>query len=187
LGWPTAVFDLACIALVVALAYFGLRRWLPRSSEFDIEPELSIARKHGWALLNLVLVNHSKTPIFAEEATFAIADLDADFQSTSAATEATLRIGENLRPGQTLRVSMIETVYKAAGKPQGEYSFLISGSVKYRDGNNRFEISLQTYRVRMIALSPIRLLRMRWYDPPPGQASTGSRLRRLAGDDKDWN
>ena len=82
---------------------------------------------------------------------------------------------------------MIETVYKAAGKPQGEYSFLISGSVKYRDGNNLFQISLQTYRVRMIALSPIRLLRMRWYDQPPGQASTGSRLRRLAGDDKDWN
>ena len=147
---------------------------------------MTITRKNGWALLDLVLQNHSKLPIWAEQATFALADLDADFQGTAATEEGILLIRETVRPGGMLRISLIETVYNAAGKPQGEYSFLISGVVRYRaEESNWFEITLQTYRVRMIALSAIRLLRMRWYDQPTTAAAAGSRLRKLSDEEQD--
>src|ERR1700733_2039600 len=103
------------------LAYVAVRRLLPRDTTFDLEPELSITRKNGWALLDLVLQNRSKQPIWAEQATFALADLDADFQGTAASGEGALLIRQTLRPGSALRISLIEPVYTAAGKPQGEY------------------------------------------------------------------
>ena len=91
-----------------------------------------------------------------------------------------------MRPGALhARISLIETVYNAAGKPQGEYSFLISGVVRYRvQETNWFEITLQTYRVRMIALSAIRLLQMRWYDQPSTASGARIRLRRLPTEDQ---
>jgi hypothetical protein len=185
LGWFTSILEGLVIFLAAALAFLAVRRWLPGRVEFDFEPELSIARKDGWALLDLILVNRSKTPVWAEQATFALADLDADFQGAAPSTQEILRIRQTVNPGETLQVSLIETIYTAAGKPQGEYSFLISGMVRYRAGNNWFEISLQTYRVRMIALSAIRLLRMRWYDQPNSRSGAQSRLRKISGQEQE--
>jgi hypothetical protein len=185
-GWITEVFGITGVLVFIGgLAYLGSRRWFPRTAAYDLEPELSITRKNGWALLDLVLRNNSNLPIWAEQATFAVGDLDADFQGAVATNEGTLIIRETVRPGGMLRISLIETVYNAAGKPQGEYSFLISGVVRYRaQETSWFEIALQTYRVRMIALSAIRLLQMRWYDQPSATSSTRSRLRRLQKEDQ---
>lgn len=184
MGSGNITLELVGLSLVGALAYFVVRRWLPRSTAFDLEPELSITRKNGWALLDLALQNHSDLPIWAERATFALADLDADFQGAAASSEGVLPIRAMIGPGETLRISLIETVYNAAGKPQGEYSFLISGVIRYQVEKSWFEITLQTYRVRMIALSAVRLLRMRWYDQPAAAPGAGSRLRRISGDDQ---
>lgn len=184
MGWFNITLSLMGVCLVGALAYFAVRRWSPKSAAYDLEPELSITRKNGWALLDLVLQNHSDSPIWAEQATFALADLDADFQGAAASSEGTLMIRETVRPRGMLQISLLETVYSAAGKPQGEYSFLISGVIRYRVGDNWFEITLQTYRVRMIALSAIRLLRMRWYDQPAAVPGARSRLRRISGEDQ---
>ncbi len=136
MGWLTIVLGITGVALFGSLTYLASRRWFPRSAEYDLEPELSITRKNGWALLDLVLVNHSNSPIWAEKANFAVADLDADFQGAVPTNEASLVIRETVRPGGMLRISLIETVYNAAGKPQGEYSFLISGVVRYRAQEN---------------------------------------------------
>lgn len=185
MGWLTVTLELVGIVLAGALAYFAFRHRLPRDAAYDLEPELNITRKNGWALLDLVLQNHSKFPIWAEQATFALADLDADFQGAAPSGEGILLIRETVRPGGTLRISLIETVYYAAGKPQGEYSFLISGVVRYRaEESNWFEITLQTYRVRMIALSAIRLLRMRWYDQPATTAGARTRLRKISDEEQ---
>ena len=119
----------ASLAVVgVVLAYLTFRRWLPRKPDLDFEPELSITRKNGWAFLDLVLINRTKHRIWAEEGVFAMADLDADFQAGPASDQQTLRIREYVRAGEALRISLVETVYKCAGRPQGEYSFLISGT-----------------------------------------------------------
>jgi hypothetical protein len=186
-GSLTIILIVLGITLAGTLAYFTSRRLNPRSTAYDLEPELSITRKNGWALLDLVLLNHSDSPIWAEQATFALADLDADFQGAVATGEGTLIIRETVRPGGMLRISLIETVYNAAGKPQGEYSFLVSGIVRYRASESSwFEITLQTYRVRMIALSAIRLLRMRWYDQQPSAAAGArTRLRRISEENQD--
>jgi hypothetical protein len=180
-GGYAAFLEYGLLFAGAALAYWAIRRWLPKVSEFDFEPELSITRKNGWAFLDLVLVNNSRVPIFAESATFAVADLDADFQGAPASAEQNLQIREEIAAGEVLRISLVETVYLAAGKPQGEYSFLISGSIRYRAENNWYEIALQTYRVRMIALTAVRLLRMRWYDHP-GSSGHSRRLRKISGD-----
>jgi hypothetical protein len=184
-GWAPTVFEITGILLAAVLGYMLFRRMVPRSVAYDLEPELEITRKNGWALLDLILENRSNSTIWAEKATFALADLDADFQGAAASGEGVLLIRETVRPHGMLRISMIETVYNAAGKPQGEYSFLISGVVHYRARDSWFEITLQTYRVRMIALSAIRLLRMRWYDQPSVASGTRSRLRRLSGEGHD--
>jgi hypothetical protein len=184
LGWVNITLEAIGLCLVAVLGCLAVRRWLPQGAAYDLEPELSITRKNGWALLDLILQNHSDTPIWAEEATFAMADLDADFQGAAASSEGTLRIRETVRPGGALRISLIETVYNAAGKPQGEYSFLISGVIRYQANDTWFEITLQTYRVRMIALSAIRLLQMRWYDQPAAVPGARSRLRRISGGDQ---
>jgi hypothetical protein len=178
-GWLTLTIELALVFLGIVLTLIA-RRWMSGSFEFDFEPELSITRKNGWALLDLVLVNHCKVPISAEVANFAFADVDADFQGAAATEQSELLLRAEVAPGDTLRVSLLETVYTACGKPQGEYSFLISGTVRYRVNDNWFEISLQTYRVRMIALSAVRLLRMRWYDQPAAKRGQGSRLRKIS-------
>jgi hypothetical protein len=183
-GWAIPTVLEIGILLAAVLGYIAVRRWLPRSVAYDIEPELEITRKNGWALLDLILLNRSNLPIWVEKATFALADLDADFQGAAASGEGLLLIRETVRPGGMLRISLIETVYNAAGKPQGEYSFLISGVVHYRAQYSWFEITLQTYRVRMIALSAIRLLRMRWYDQPTVASGTRSRLRKISDGDQ---
>jgi len=184
-GWTTIILAVVGIAAVAAPTYFLIRRRFPRDAAYDLEPELSITRKNGWALLDLVLQNRSDVPIWVEQATFAVADLDADFQGAAASGEGMLLIRETVRPRGMLRISLIETVYNAAGKPQGEYSFLISGVVRYRSQESSwFEITLQTYRVRMIAQSAIRLLRMRWYDQPASASGAArSRLRRISHED----
>ena len=160
----TAVLEFGLLVAGGAVIYMIIRGWLPKAAEFDFEPELSITRKDGWAFLDLVLTNHSKKNIWAEQATFVLDDLNADFQGATAKGQETLRIRQELGRGETLRISLVETFYVAAGKPQGEYSFLASGTVRYRADNTWYEIGLHTHRVRMVALNAVRLLRMRWYD-----------------------
>ena len=84
------------------------RRWFPRTAEYDLEPELSITRKNGWALLDLVLRNNSELPIWAEQATFAVADLDADFQGAVATNEGTLIIREDRAARRAARANQLD-------------------------------------------------------------------------------
>lgn len=78
--------------------------WLDRI-EIDVTSKLEITENDGWVSLNLLLVNRSNIRIWAEEATVALADLDATLQ-TSIATGGRFRnkIGSNPLLGGHMKV-----------------------------------------------------------------------------------
>jgi len=138
------------------------------SSQCDIQPRLVLARDEVMGSLNLAVTNRSRLGVWAEAAKVDLAHLDADGETSAPTGQAILEIREFVGPTETLHVSLVEAVYDAAGRPQGVYSCRVSTVLRYRAHNDEeeFEVPLPLYRVSMIALVPISLRRMRWFDKP---------------------
>lgn len=133
--------------------------------------------------LNLVLANESRVEIWAEEATVDLIDVETDGETYSPA-QATLRIREPIAPSETLHISLIDTVYNAAGRPQGVYSCSLATVLRYRTGgaDEQFEQALPPYRAKMIALIPISLRRMARFDKSPRSRRSGNTPSPVSGE-----
>lgn len=130
----------------------------PKSAEIKFRPKLGIARQGGWACLELQLMNRSSWTVWAEEATVVLVDLDAEWQTTVSTGQAKHEILQNVEPNETLSVSLVRTIYDAAGRPQGRYSCLVVTDVRYRVFDEWRNAKLETCCIEMAALS-IRGLR----------------------------
>jgi hypothetical protein len=127
----------------------------------DLRPAVRITCFDGWAQLELHLVNRSSFTVWLEEATLVITDLDANFQTALATGQTAHRIRQAVSPIETLSMSIAGSLYEAAGRPQGAYSFLLLGTVHYRIGEDWAEANILPYRIEMAALSVLRLRRIR--------------------------
>jgi len=148
---------------------FGLfRRWRktepePGGSRIDFSARLRDFRDDGWVCLELLLVNRSNVTVWVEEAMVVLSELETNWQTSISTGQARHEVLQNIRPDDTLRVSLVGDIYDAAGKPQGMYSCLVFTNVRYRVGDEWFNKTLDVYRVEMAALTVFRLRRRRWF------------------------
>jgi hypothetical protein len=127
----------------------------------DLRPAVRIASFKGWASLELRLVNRSSVTVWLEEAKLVITDLEANFQTALATGHTTHRIMQTVLPHEPLSMSLAGSLYEAAGRPQGPYSFLLLGTVHYRIGEDWAVANIRPHRIEMAALSVLRLRRIR--------------------------
>jgi|SRR5712671_4803741 len=127
-------------------------------------PNLTLNRNHGWTSLELLLVNNTSMTVWVEEALVTLIDLDTSWQTAIPTGRAKLTVRQNIRAGESLELSLAQTIYEAGGRPQGGYSCLISSNVWYRVGDESFHKILGTFQVKMTGLKPRSLQRLRWYD-----------------------
>jgi hypothetical protein len=153
----------------------GFRRALrlrESSKAVELQPKLVVVSEGGWLLLNLAVANRSNVELWAEEVRIFLADLDAKFQTSVATSQRNVKIREFVKPGKTLHIGLVEAVYTAAGRPQGEYSFIASGFVRYHIGAEIFDKEFEMRRVKMFALNAIEVRRsprgtpVRLFPPP---------------------
>lgn len=163
--------------LVVFAAVFLLLRSRTRDPELRVY--LDLRRQDGWSQLNFSLENRHDTKVWVERAAFVITALRAEMPGAPAPEQGCLKIRENLRVGEALRISAIEAVYNAAGKPQGNYSFAFKGAVRYRLGDRWMEAETPACSVDMIRLSAKRVRLERNNPALDSQSALTAKLRSL--------
>jgi hypothetical protein len=183
---------LVFVPLACFLAWVALKFWQdrapssePADPEVRVEAELKATRTHGWTFFNLALLNRSRMKIAVVDATFSMTGLVAKFQALPPANETTFKVRRFIKPGDLLAVDLVELFYNAAGKPQGAYSFVVATTIRYRVHGDLFTQALPLCRVRMVALSPNALQRVRWYSKP-ASPPVPSRLPELEPADLKW-
>jgi hypothetical protein len=132
--------------------------------ESSFASELRINREDGWVSLELLLVNDASMTVWVEEATVALTDLDANWQTSIPTGQARREIRQNVRASESLGLSLAGAIYEAAGRPQGRYSCLVYIEVHYRFDDEWFSKGLDIFRVEMGALTVHGLHRLRWYE-----------------------
>lgn len=135
-----------------------------KSAQIKFAPRLRINRQDGWANLELLLVNRSSWTVWVQKATVVLIDFDGKERTAAPIGRARYEIRRNIRPRDRLGVSLARTIYDAAGRPQGLYSYLVLTNVRYSVFNEWCNAQLQTCRVAMEELTAVSLYSARWYD-----------------------
>ena len=107
-------------------------------------------------------MNKSDSNVWAEEIEIVLTDLIANDQTSEASRHEIQKIRQTVQPLDMLPISLMEAIYKAAGKPQRRYSCVMSAVVRYRAGENWFEKPMQPYKLKMAGLTVISNRRERW-------------------------
>jgi len=142
------------------------RRWRktkpePGGFQIDFSAQVRLFRQDDWAYLDLFLVNRSHVTVSVEEAVVVLSNLEANCQTSISTGQARLKILQNIRPNETLGVSLVGSIYEAAGRPQGRYSCMAFTDVHFRVGDEWFKKTLDACRLEMAALTVFRLRRPR--------------------------
>jgi hypothetical protein len=148
------------------------RRWrakpAPGGFQIDFSAGLRVFPDDGWVYLELLLVNRSNVSVWVEEAAIVLSELEANWQTSVSTGQGRHEILQNIRPNDTLSVSLVGAIYEAAGKPQGTYSCTVFTDVRYRVGDEWLNKTLEGYRVEMAALTVFRLRRSWWFEKKVG-------------------
>jgi hypothetical protein len=148
----------------------GLSRWWrkpkpePGGCRIDFSARVRLFRQDDWAYLELFLVNRSNVTVWVEEAMVVLSNLEAKWQTSISTGQARHKILQNIRPNETLGVSLVGPIYEAVGRPQGRYSCLVDVEVHARFDDEWFSKTLETYKVEMVALAVHGLHRLRWHE-----------------------
>jgi hypothetical protein len=147
----------------------SFRRWRrtnpePGGVQIDFSARARLFRQDDWAYLELFLVNRSNVTVWVQEAVVVLSNLEANWQTSISTGQARHKVLQNIRPSETLGVSLVGSIYEAAGRPQGRYSCLVYIEVHFRFDDEWFSKILETYKVEMVALSVHGLHRLRWYE-----------------------
>jgi hypothetical protein len=154
--------------LAGALAYFTYRilrrkRGLGTTETgVDFRPSIGFTRLDGWSSLALLSENKSDRNVWVEEIEIVLTELIANEQTSNATCHEIQKIHQTVRPLDTLPISLVETIYKAAGGPQRRYSCVMSAIVRYRAGEEWFEKPMQPYKLKMAGLTVVSNRRERW-------------------------
>jgi len=166
---PLSTFSVRLALLFIAApAYFALRTLFrlrnrgTNDTGIDFRPSIGFTRLDGWVSLALLLENKSEINVWAEEIEIALTDLIADDQTSEASCHGIHKIRQTIQPQDMLPISLVETIYEAAGNPQRKYSCVMSAIVRYRAGENWFEKPMQPYRLNMAGLTVVNNRPERW-------------------------
>ena len=103
-----------------------------KGSKIDFAPKLKITRNNGWVSLELLLNNDAKKAVWVEEAKVIITDLDAEWQTSDPTGQVRLEIRQNVSANEFLGLSLAETIYDAAGRPQRNYTCVAGLEIRCR-------------------------------------------------------
>jgi hypothetical protein len=126
-------------------------------SNIDIVPSLEIVHDDGRSTLALALPNRSDVRLWAEEAAITLAELGTTVERSVSTGTAAHLIRQFIEPQTSLEVSLAQTVYEAADRPQGHYDCIIFATVRFRSGAHWFERTAQQRRLQMRGLVPVLL------------------------------
>jgi len=158
------------LALFAFSLLFQYRHRKDRSViKVDLRPAIRIASFDGWASLELQIVNRSDVTVWIEGADLVLTDLDVNFQTALATGQDTHGIRQAIPPHESLSLSLTASLYEAAGRPQGPYSFIVLGTVHYRIGEQWADVNIRSHKIEMTALSVTRLQRVRSSGETPRQ------------------
>lgn len=168
--WPFSLLGVLYGALKRSLGFLALRSTLApdyRNLQADARPRLVLTLDKAVDSLNVAVSSLSCVEVWVEEARVDLVDVETNGETYTPA-QAILKICEPVAPSETLHISLINTVYNAAGRPQGVYSCIISAALRYRtdQSHEEFEQSFPPYRAKMNVLVPINLRRMERFDKP---------------------
>ena len=116
-------------------------------------PKIGFSRLDGWKSVALLLDNKSDAAVWTEEIEIALTGLVANQQASDATCHEIQKVHQTVRGRDLLPVSLVETIYRAAGKPQRKYSCVMSSIVRYRVGEKWYEEPMKAYQLRMIGLT----------------------------------
>ena|ERR1700732_1343968 len=139
--------------MVNAMSTSGLfRRWLktkpePEGFQIDLSAQVRLFRQDDGAYLELFLVNRSDVIVWVEEAVVVLSNLEANWQTSISTGQARLKILHNIRPNETLGVSLAGSIYEASGRPQGKYSCMIFTNIHFRVGDEWFNKTVDECKV----------------------------------------
>lgn len=164
---PNVFRVLALLIFAGVLAYFALRTWRHRrngeakDSGAGFNPTIGFTRLDGWASLAVLLVNKSNSKIWAEEIEIALSELIANDQTSEPSLHEIQKINQSVSPQDMLPISLVETIYKAAGKPQRKYSCLMSAVVRFKASEDWFEETMPDHKLKMAGLTVVSDRRVR--------------------------
>ena len=159
MDWPITIRAFASLLLAGALLYSAMRVWdrkaLSRKRRLgvDFRPSIGFARQDSFQSVALLLANKSTAHVWTEEVEIALTDLRANQQTSEATCREVCKIRQSVSPHDMQPISLVETIYTAAGKPQREYSCMLSSVVRFRVGEDWREEIMDTYRLNMIGLT----------------------------------
>jgi hypothetical protein len=129
--------------------------------QIDLCPAVRITSFDGWQALELQLVNRSDVKVWVEEANLVITGLEANVQTALATGQHIHKIRQPVVPDECLSMSLTGSLYDAAGRPQGPYSFQLWGTIHYRIAEKWAQANIRPHRIKMVALSVLRVQRIR--------------------------
>ncbi len=165
--WPFSIRTAILLLLAGAIVYLLLRIGRSRAnsgkrrSGVDFRSTIGFAMQDGYKSVALLLTNKSRAPVWTEEIEIALTELTANQQTAEATCHETHKIRQTVGSQDLLPISLVETIYLAAGKPQRKYSCIMSSMVRYRAGEKWFEETMPAYRLRMIGLTVAGIRRER--------------------------
>lgn len=158
----------AVLLFVAVLAYFAFRIWLQKRNEAireggaDFRPKIGFTRLDGGASLAVLLDNRSDRKVWAEEIEIVLAHLVANDQTAQASCHEIQKIHQTVGRHDMVPVSLVGTIYKAAGNPQRKYSCMLSSVLRYKVDEKMFERPLAPHALRMAGLTVVSERRERW-------------------------
>jgi hypothetical protein len=159
LDWFTPTREIALLLVTGAVFFSLLHIWRGKSGAgkrgngLNFFPSIGFAWQDGFKSVALLLANKSEVHVWTEEVEVTLTELAADQQTSEASCREVHKISQLVSPRDLLPISMVETIYNAAGRPQRKYSCVLSSVVRYKVGEKWFEEQLPAYRVKMIGLT----------------------------------
>ena len=147
-------------------------------------PRIGFSALDGMESISLLLENQSEEDVWAEEIEISLGDLTANAQSAEASCREVLKIRQMVSASDSLPISLVGVIYKAAGGPQREYSGAFSATLRFRIGERWLEQNLEEYRIQMIGLTASNIRRERKRAPqfrphaePPGVPAVAAKFK----------
>ena len=161
------VFGLMLILSALLFLYRQRKKEILSEIQIDLCPAVRITSFDGWQALELQLVNRSDVKVWVEEANLVITDLEANFQTALATGQHIHKIRQPVVPDECISMSLTGSLYDAAGRPQGPYSFQLWGTIHYRIGEKWAQANIRPHRINMVALSVLGVQRIRQKSTTP--------------------
>jgi hypothetical protein len=177
MGWPLVGVALLLASCTTYLAFRWWRSLDSLSREIpDFHPAVEMTPEADWFLLNLALINKSHKAIWVEECAVVFIEFDGvPSKGFEATCKGVLRIREFVNARETIRVGLCQTVYDAAGRPQGQYRAVICGTLKYNIDDVWYIMALPP---RLIKMNCLNAIEVRGPKRPMNSEASAPKLRR---------